>query len=103
VAISAFVLDDTGKIVGQGVGCIRPELRPEHTWSCAGAGGTPLVSKEGKYDVVFALNDRPIAMWPMEAMVRTSTSSSALDNWVKNLHQKHYVKKHAPKKPLPSK
>ncbi len=102
VAISAFVLDDTGKIVGQGVGCIRPELRPEHTWSCAGAGGTPLVSKEGKYDVVFALNDRPIAMWPMEAMVRTSTTSSALDKWVKNLHQKHDVKKHAPKKPLPA-
>jgi S1-C subfamily serine protease len=101
VAISAFVLDDAGKIVGQGVGCIRPELRPEHTWSCAGAGGTPLVSKEGKYDVVFALNDRPIAVWPMEAMVRTSSNSSALDKWMKDLHQKHDVKKHAPKKPLP--
>lgn len=102
VAISAFVLDEAGKIVGQGVGCIRPELRPEHTWSCAGAGGTPLVSKEGKYDVVFALNDRPIAMWPMEAMVRTSTNSSALDKWLKDLHQKRDVKKHAPKKPLPA-
>ncbi len=102
VAISAFVLDDTGKIVGRGVGCIRPELRPEHTWSCAGAGGTPLVTKEGKYDVVFALNDRPIAMWPMEAMVRTSSNSSALDKWMKDLHQKRDVKKHAPKRPLPA-
>jgi S1-C subfamily serine protease len=99
VAISAFVLDDTGKIVGRGVGCIRPELRPEHTWSCAGAGGTPLVSREGKYDVVFALNDRPIAVWPMEAMVRTASQSSALDKWMKDLHKKHDVKKHAPKPP----
>jgi len=38
----------------------------------------------------------------MEAMVRTSTTNSALDKWVKNLHQKHDVKKHAPKKPLPT-
>ncbi|MDB5215861.1 MAG: hypothetical protein JWO86_3788, partial [Myxococcaceae bacterium] len=52
-------------------------------------------------DVVFALNDRPIAVWPMEAMVRTSSNSSALDKWMKDLHQKHDVKKHAPKKPLP--
>jgi hypothetical protein len=102
VAITAFVLDEGGKIVGQGVGCIRSELRPEHTWSCAGAGGTPLVAKEGKYDVAFALNDRPIAMWPMEAMVRTASHSSALDKWLKELHQKRDVKKHAPKKPLPT-
>lgn len=99
VAISAFVLDASGKIVGRGVGCIRPELRPEHTWSCAGAGGTPLVSREGRYDVVFALNDRPIAVWPMEAMVRTPNGGSALDKWMKDLHKKHDVKKHAPKKP----
>ena len=102
VAISAFVLDDAGKIVGRGVGCIRPELRPEHTWSCAGAGGTPLVSREGKYDVVFALNDRPIAMWPMEAMVRTANNGSALDKWMKELHKKRDVKKHVPKKPPPA-
>lgn len=104
VAISAFVLDDKGKIVGRGVGCIRPELRPEHTWSCAGAGGTPLVTHEGKYDVVFALNDRPIAMWPMEAMVRTADNGSALDRWMKELHRKHDVKKQDPKRrPVPPK
>lgn len=99
VAISAFVLDDRGTIVGRGVGCIRPELRPEHTWSCAGAGGTPLVTKEGKYDVVFALNDRPIAVWPMEAMVRTANNGSALDKWMKELHKKHDVKKRPRTKP----
>ena len=38
----------------------------------------------------------------MEAMVRTSTNSSALDKWMKDLHQKRDVKKHAPKKPLPA-
>jgi S1-C subfamily serine protease len=97
VAISAFVLDDKGTIVGRGVGCIRPELRPEHTWSCAGSGGTPLVAHEGKYDVVFALNDRPIAVWPMEAMVRTANNGSALDKWMKELHKQHPKKKPRPK------
>lgn len=97
VAISAFVLDDQGKIVGRGVGCIRPELRPEKPWACAGTGGAPLVTHEGNYDVVFALNERPIAMWPMEAMVRTPTNSSALDKWIKELHNRPTVKKHGPK------
>src|SRR5690606_9607346 len=64
VAITAFVLDENGKIVGRGVGCLRPEMRPERTWQCSGTGGTPLVAREGKYDVVFTLNDRPIAVWP---------------------------------------
>jgi hypothetical protein len=98
VAISAFVLDDAGKIVGRGVGCIRPELRPEHTWSCAGTGGTPLVTREGKYDVVFALNDRPIAVWPMEAIVRTANNGQALDRWMKELHKQRSVKR----KPKPA-
>jgi hypothetical protein len=48
VAISAFVLDDTGKIVGQGVGCIRAELRPEHTWSCAPARAARRSSRRGQ-------------------------------------------------------
>jgi S1-C subfamily serine protease len=96
VAISAFVLDESGKIVGRGVGCMRPEMRPEHTWQCAGMGGTPLLTKEGRYDVVFALNDRPIAMWPMEAMVRTTTNGSALEKWVQDLKKQHTMKKHKP-------
>lgn len=102
VAITAFVLDEKGHIVGRGVGCIRPEVRPEHPWHCAGAGGSPLVTKEGKYDVVFAMNDRPIAAWPMEAMVKTNTGGSALDKWMKDLKAQHKLKKKkgaAPPKP----
>ncbi|MBX3189808.1 MAG: trypsin-like peptidase domain-containing protein [Labilithrix sp.] len=102
VAISAFVLDEQGKIVGRGVGCVRPELRPELSWSCAGTGGSPLVTKEGKYDVVFAINDRPIAMWPMEAMVRTNTGPSALDKWMKDLKAQHALKKHGRPKAAPA-
>lgn len=95
IAISAFVLDETGHIVGRGVGCLKGELRPEHTWNCAGTGGTPLLAKEGKYDVVFAINDRPIAVWPMEAMVRTpGGNGSALERWIKELRQQHNLKKH---------
>ncbi|HVH40862.1 MAG TPA: serine protease [Labilithrix sp.] len=96
VAISAFVLDEKGKIVGRGVGCVRPEMRPEHTWQCSGTGGTPLLTKEGRYDVVFAMNDRPIAMWPMEAMVRTpSGGGSAFEKWMQDLRRQHSMKKHA--------
>jgi len=97
VAITAFVLDEQGTIVGRGVGCLRPEVRPAETWSCAGAGGTPLVSREGRYDVVFAMNDRPIAVWPMEAMVKTNKGGSALEKWLRDLKKQHNLKKH-PKK-----
>ena len=93
VAISAYVLDDAGKIVGRGVGCVRPELRPEHPWSCEGRGGTPLVSREGRYDVVFALNEEPIAVWPMEAMVRTGAGASAFERWMTDLRKEHTLKK----------
>jgi hypothetical protein len=94
VAISAFVLDDKGKIVGRGVGCLRPEMRPERPWQCSGTGGTPLLTREGKYDVVFTINDRPIAMWPMEAMVRTRGKDSALEKWLGDLKKQHTLKKH---------
>jgi len=102
VAINAFVLDDQQKIVGRGVGCFKPEMRPEHAWTCAGQGGTPLVTREGRYDVVFTLNDRPIAVWPMEATVRTNAAGSALEKWVKDLKSQHALKKHRPTaKPKP--
>lgn len=105
VAITAFVLDETGKIVGRGVGCVRPELRPERPWSCSGAGGSPLVTREGRYDVVFAMNDRPIAVWPMEAMVRTNRGASALERWMKELRKQRSLKRRAkpPVKPAPKK
>ena len=90
VAISSFVLDDTGRIVGRGVGCFRPEIRPEVAWSCMGQGGSPLITKAGRYDVVFTLNDRPVAQWPMEALVRL-TDKGALDDWL------DAVKKHRKK------
>lgn len=101
VAITAFVLDDQQKIVGRAVGCFKPELRPERNWTCAGTGGTPLVTHEGKYDVVFAINDRPIALWPMEAMVRTNQGASALEKWMKDLKTQRQLKKHKPKPPTP--
>jgi S1-C subfamily serine protease len=102
VAITAFVLDEKGHIVGRGVGCVRPEVRPEHPWTCAGAGGSPLVTREGKYDVVFAMNDRPIAAWPMEAMVKTNTGGSALDKWMKDLKTQHKLKKKRGVTPKPA-
>lgn len=86
VAVSAFVLDPNGAIVGRGVGCIRPELRAEHTWDCMGSGGTPLVSSAGHYDIVFALNDRPVAMWPMEAIVRED--QSPIQSWLHQLQNR---------------
>lgn len=103
VAITAFVLDENGQIVGRALGCFKPELRPEHTWTCAGSGGSPLVQREGKYDVVFAVNDRPFAVWPMEAMVRTSTGGpSAMDRWLAELRKQHTLKKHTKPKTKPT-
>jgi hypothetical protein len=107
VAISAFVLDEKGKIVGRGVGCVRPEVRPEQSWSCAGQGGSPLVTKEGRYDVVFAMNDRPVAAWPMEAMVRTNNGASTLEKWMQNAKSQPRKRRHkgsttSPKPPTPS-
>lgn len=99
VAISAYVLDPDGKIAGRGVGCIRPEIRPEHTWSCMGSGGTPLVQKPGHYDVVFAMNERPIATWPMEALVRLQNPSS-FDKWLKDMQKGNQLKKRKGGKPL---
>jgi S1-C subfamily serine protease len=70
VVISAYVLDDKGRIVGRSMGCYQPELRPERSWSCLGSGGGPLLMKPGAYDIVFTLNERPVAMWPMDAAVK---------------------------------
>lgn len=94
VAISSFVLDDKGTIVGRGVGCIRPELRPELPWSCMGQGGTPLLGGAGRYDIVFAINDRPVAVWPMEAIVRVDGKNSALERWLDEVKKSGGVKKH---------
>jgi S1-C subfamily serine protease len=100
VAISAYVLDEQGHIVGRGVGCIQPEIRPEVPWSCMGAGGTPLISGPGSYDVVFAINDRPVALWPMEAIVRTD-GSGGLEQWVDQLKKQGTFRKKEDPKPEP--
>ncbi len=100
VAISAYVIDPDGKIAGRGVGCIRSEIRPEHTWSCMGSGGTPLVQKPGHYDVVFTMNERPIATWPMEALVRLQNPSS-FDKWLKDMQKGQQIHKRGAR-PKPS-
>lgn len=84
VAMSSFVLDAQGKIVGRGVGCLQPDLRPEKAWQCGGNGGDPLIGSVGRYDIVFTINDRPVAVWPMEALVHPYGHGSAIDAW---LHQ----------------
>jgi S1-C subfamily serine protease len=94
VAISSFVLDATGKIVGRGVGCVRPELRPEKDWQCAGGGGDPLIATTGRYDIVFTLNERPIAMWPMEALAR---QTSAIDDWMHRQRESKPLKTRTPR------
>ncbi len=73
VSISSYVLDTSGHIVGRNEGCFQPEVRPEHAWSCMGEGGGmpyPMASAEGPYDIVFAINDKPVAWWPMEAVIQ---------------------------------
>lgn len=90
-SITAYVLDDEGHIVGRSDGCFQPELRPEHTWSCMN-GGTlphPLTMKEGKYDIVFAINERPVAWWPMEAVTQKDQApGSDVDRFLKEMRRR---------------
>ena len=96
VSVSAFVLDENNHIIGRSDGCLTAELRPEHTWACMGSGGLhppPLPQKEGPYDIVFAINDRPVAWWPMEAMIRQEHApGSDVQRWAKEL-QRHVHKR----------
>ena len=105
VSITSYVLDEDGTIVGRSDGCFEPELRPEHTWSCVGTGSamqSPLPLKEGPYDIVFAINDRPVAWWPMEASVtRDQAPGSDVERWMKELHRVEIRKAH-PATPRPA-
>jgi S1-C subfamily serine protease len=91
VSISSYVLDTSGHIVGRNEGCFQPELRPEHAWACMGEGGGmpfPMASAEGPYDIVFAINDRPVAWWPMEAIIQAQHApGSDLSRWMKEMHR----------------
>ncbi len=80
VSIGAYVLDDTGKIVGRSEGCFLPDVRPEKTWTCEGEVtevDSPLPQKQGLYDIVFTVNDRPVSWWPMEAALKKEAATEA--------------------------
>lgn len=86
VSVGAWVLDEAGKIVGRSDGCFFPEVRPEHTWQCmnqgGGLGSPPLAAKVGSYDIVFTINARPVAWWPMEAVLKQSSPGSEMEHWL---------------------
>ncbi len=91
VSISSYVLDSAGHVVGRNEGCFQPEVRPEHPWACMGEGGGmpfPMAGAEGPYDIVFAINERPVAWWPMEAILQTQHApGSDLQRWMKEMHR----------------
>ena len=77
ITLGAWVLDESGAIVGRGDGCYFREVRPERTWECmaqgGGLGSPPMANKTGSYDVVFTINARPVAWWPMQAVLDKDT------------------------------
>ena len=79
------VLDAVGK------GALVPSEAAEHAWACMGAGGGmpfPMASGEGPYDIVFAINDKPVAWWPMEAIIQAQHApGSDLARWMKDMHR----------------
>ena len=89
--IAAYVLDQAGRVVGQSEGCFFPELRPENTWACLGTGGMmppPLAEKAGSYDIVFTINERPVAWWPMEATLRKDApTTTEMDRWLQDMRR----------------
>jgi hypothetical protein len=107
VSLTAFVLDDQGSVVGRSDGCFADEVRPERTWSCVGGMGglslPPLADKQGAYDIVFAINDRPVAWWPMEAIIRKDLApGSDVERWMKELRRIATKRLKAPQaKPIP--
>ena len=105
MSITSFVLDSEGHIVGRNEGCFQFEVRPEHAWSCMGEGGdsSPLASAEGPYDIVFAINDRPVAWWPMEAIIRQQHApGSDVERWMKEMHRAAVRRRPAPPAPPPA-
>lgn len=91
VSITSYVLDMQGHVVGRNEGCFHTELRPEHPWACMGSGGGspfPMASGEGPYDIVFAINDRPVAWWPMEAVIQQQHApGSDVERWMKDMRR----------------
>jgi S1-C subfamily serine protease len=91
VSITSYVLDEHGHVVGRNEGCFQNELRAEHPWSCMGSGGGspfPMASGEGPYDIVFAINDRPVAWWPMEAVIQQQHApGSDVERWMKDMRR----------------
>lgn len=91
VSIASYVLDQAGRVVGRNEGCFQPEVRPELAWSCMGEGGGlpfPMANAEGPYDIVFAINDRPVAWWPMEAVLQAQHApGSDFARWLKEMHR----------------
>src|ERR1700722_2253316 len=98
VSISSYVLDTSGPVVGRNEGCFQPEVRPEHSWACMGEGGGmpfPMASAEGPYDIVFAINDRPVAWWPMEAIIQAQHApGSDVARWMKEMHRAVVKRRH---------
>jgi len=107
VSIAAYVLDQEGNIVGRSDGCFEPELRPDRPWSCTGSGSAvqpPLPLKEGAYDIVFAINDHPVAWWPMEAAIRKDRApGSDVERWMKEMRRIQIKRKRAETAPPPPK
>lgn len=91
VSIASYVLDTSGHVVGRNEGCFQSEVRPERAWSCMGEGGGlpfPMANAEGPYDIVFAINDRPVAWWPMEAIIQPQHApGSDVSRWMKEMHR----------------
>jgi S1-C subfamily serine protease len=91
VSIASYVLDGNGHVVGRNEGCFQAEVRAEHSWACMGEGGGmpfPMAGAEGPYDIVFAINDRPVAWWPMEAIIQAQHApGSDVARWMKEMHR----------------
>jgi len=102
VIVAAYVLDSEGHVVGQSEGCYWPELRPENTWACVKSGGMmapPLAEKPGAYDIVFTINERPVAWWPMEATLRKDApTTNDMERWIQDMRRivipPHHTKPH---------
>ena len=61
---------------------------PGRAWAPGGGLPSRSPTAEGPYDIVFAINDRPVAWWPMEAVIRQQHApGSDVERWMKEMHR----------------
>ena len=103
--MTAYVLDESGTVVGRADGCSALHATPQHPWACwARTPESQFVraEREGIYDIVFTVGDRPVAWWPMAAVVtKDAAPGSDVERWIRELQRTEATRRQKTSPPNP--